>query len=150
MKMKLNKGGFNALPRGWYTFKVVEVDDSKYSKFGKLAIKLQTADGREHVETFTLTKPNGEVNEGAINAFSYFAHTCLNDFQVEDFDTDEMSVTSSGPRSFTRRATRSTRRPVNRTSMSISATKNRRSASRMATAMRATTISMIWTTSNDP
>lgn len=90
MRIKLNKGGFNALPKGWYTFKVIEVDDSKYSKFGKLAIKLQTADGREHVETFTLTKPNGEVNEGAINALSYFAHTCLNDFQVEDFDTDEL------------------------------------------------------------
>lgn len=90
MKMKLNKGGFQLMPEGTYVFKVVEVDDSKYAKYGKLAITLQTADGRRHIETFTLTNSNGEVNEGAINAFSYFAHTCLNDFQVEDFDTEDL------------------------------------------------------------
>lgn len=90
MKMKLSKGGFQLMPQGTYVFKVVKVDESKYEKFGKLAITLQTADGRQHVETYTLTKDNGEVNEGAINAFSYFAHTCLNDFQVEDFDTRDL------------------------------------------------------------
>lgn len=90
MKMKLNKGGFLLMPEGTYIFKVVKVDDSKYDKFGKLSITLQTADGRQHTETFTLTKSNGEVNEGAVNAFSYFAHVCLNDFQVEDFDTEDL------------------------------------------------------------
>lgn len=90
MKMKLNKGGFYIMPEGTYVFKVVEVDESKYEKFGKLSITLQTKDGRKHVETFTFTKSNGEVNEGAVNAFSYFAHVCLNNFDVEDFDTEDL------------------------------------------------------------
>ena len=90
MKMKLSKGGFQLMPEGTYVFKVVKVDESKYEKFGKLSITLQTADGRQHTETFSLTRDNGEVNEGAINAFSYFAHVCLNDFTIEDFDTRDL------------------------------------------------------------
>ena len=90
MKMKLNKGGFQLIPEGTYIFKVIDVDTSKYDKFGKLAILLQTKDGRQHTETFTLTNAQGDVNEGAVKAFSYFAHVCLNDFQVEDFDTNDL------------------------------------------------------------
>ena len=62
-KMKLSESAFSLIPEGVTTFKVVEVDDTKYEDFGKLAVKLQTAKGETHVENFTLVDNNGEVKE---------------------------------------------------------------------------------------
>ena len=89
-KMKLSESGFTMIPEGTHTFKVMEVDDSKYEDFGKLAVKLQTADGKTHTEMFSLTKTNGELNEGALKAWSYFARTCLNNFQADEIDTQDI------------------------------------------------------------
>lgn len=89
-KMKLSESGFSMIPEGSTTFKVMEVDDSKYEDFGKLAVKLQTAKGETHVETFTLIKPNGDLNEGALKAWSYFARVCLNNFQADEIDTQDI------------------------------------------------------------
>lgn len=88
-KMKLSESTFTLIPEGVTVFKVMEVDDSKYDDFGKLAVKLQTAKGETHTETFTLIKANGEINEGALKAWSYFARTCLNNFQVDEIDTQD-------------------------------------------------------------
>lgn len=89
-KIKLSQGGFTLIPEGTTTFKVVEVDDSKYEDFGKLEVKLQTKDGKTHSERFALTKNNGEINEGALKAWSYFAKTCLNNFQADEIDTQDI------------------------------------------------------------
>ena len=89
-KMRLAESTFTLIPEGSTIFKVVEVDDSKYSDFGKLAVKLETAKGEKHTETFTLTNKKGEVNEGALKAWSYFARTCLGDFSVEEIDTQDI------------------------------------------------------------
>ena len=89
-KMKLSEGGFSLIPEGTTIFKVVEVDDSKYEDFGKLAVKLQTAKGETHTENFSLVKANGELNEGALKAWSYFARTCLNNFQADEIDTQDI------------------------------------------------------------
>ena len=89
-KMKLSEGGFKVIPEGTTIFKVVGVDDSKYEDFGKLAVKLQTAKGETHTETFTLVKANGDLNEGALKAWSYFARTCLNNFQADEIDTQDI------------------------------------------------------------
>ena len=89
-KMKLSEGGFSLIPEGSTIFKVVEVDDSKYEDFGKLAVKLQTAKGETHTETFSLIKKGGELNEGALKAWSYFARVCLNNFQVDEIDTQDI------------------------------------------------------------
>lgn len=89
-KMKLSESGFSLIPEGSTIFKVVEVDDSKYDDFGKLAVKLQTAKGETHVETFTLVKANGELNEGALKAWSYFARVCLNNFRADEIDTQDI------------------------------------------------------------
>ena len=89
-KMKLSEGGFSIIPEGVTTFKVVEVDDSKYEDFGKLAVKLQTADGKTHTERFSLIKKGGELNEGALKAWSYFARTCLNNYQADEIDTQDI------------------------------------------------------------
>lgn len=89
-KMKLSEGGFSLIPEGSTIFKVVEVDDSKYEDFGKIAVKLQTAKGETHTENFTLIKANGDLNEGALKAWSYFARVCLNNFQADEIDTQDI------------------------------------------------------------
>lgn len=89
-KMKLSEGGFTLIPEGVTIFKVMEVDDSKYEDFGKLVVKLQTAKGETHNETFSLTKNSGELNEGALKAWSYFARTCLGNYQAEEIDTQDI------------------------------------------------------------
>ena len=78
------------IPEGTHIFKVMEVNDEKYEDFGKLSVKLQTAKGETHVENFTLSKSNGEINEGALKAWSYFARTCLNNFQADEIDTQDI------------------------------------------------------------
>ena len=88
--IKLSSGGFSLIPEGLTTFKVTEVDDSKYEDFGKIDVKLQTKDGKSHSERFGLTKKDGEINEGALKAWSYFAKTCLNNFSVEEIDTQDI------------------------------------------------------------
>ena len=89
-KMKLSESTFTLIPEGTAIFKVVEVDDSKYEDFGKIAVKLQTAKGETHTETFTLVKKSGELNEGALKAWSYFARVCLNNFQADEIDTQDI------------------------------------------------------------
>ena len=89
-KMKLSESTFTLIPEGITTFKVMEVDDSKYEDFGKISVKLQTAKGETHTENFTLQTQKGEVNEGALKAWSYFARTCLNNFQADEIDTQDI------------------------------------------------------------
>ena len=89
-KMKLSESTFSLIPEGIHTFKVMEVDDSKYEDFGKLEVKLQTAKGEKHTERFTLLKANGNLNEGALKAWSYFARTCLNNFNADEIDTQDI------------------------------------------------------------
>ena len=89
-KITLSGVAFKLIPEGNHIFKVVEVDDTKYEDFGKLAVKLQTAKGETHTENFTIIKANGELNEGALKAWSYFARTCLNNFQADEIDTQDI------------------------------------------------------------
>ena len=82
--------GFTLIPEGFHVFKVVDVDMSKYDDFGKIEVKLETANGQKHTERFSLLNAKGEVNEGALNAFSYFSRTVLNDYKAEDIDPAEL------------------------------------------------------------
>lgn len=92
-KVKLAEGGFSLIPEGVTVFKVTKVDDSKYEKFGKLVVTLQTKEGKTHNETFTLmknVKGKMEINEGALRAWSYFARVCLNNFSADEIDTQDI------------------------------------------------------------
>ena len=82
--------GFTLIPEGFHVFKVVDVDMSKYDEFGKIEVKMETANGQKHSERFSLLNAKGEVNEGALNAFSYFSRTVLNDYKAEDIDPAEL------------------------------------------------------------
>ena len=87
-KIKLSEGGFTLIPEGVTTFKIVGVDYKE--DYGKMAIQLQTKNGAKHTETFTLLDNKGEVNEGALKAFSYFAKTALNNFELDEIDEQDL------------------------------------------------------------
>lgn len=89
-KIKLSESAFKLIPEGVTTFKVTKVDDSKYEDFGKIEVTLQTAKGETHTERFGIINASGELNEGALKAWSYFARTCLNNFQADEIDTQDI------------------------------------------------------------
>lgn len=87
-KIKLSEGGFTLIPEGVTTFKIVGVEYKE--DFGKMKVQLQTKNGTKHTEQFTLLDNKGEINEGAIKAFSYFAKTALNNFELDEIDEQDL------------------------------------------------------------
>ena len=87
-KLKLSETGFTLIPEGVTTFKIVEVEYKE--DFGKMKITLQTQSGAKHVETFSLLTEKGEINDGALRAFSYFAKTALNNFGLDEIDDQDL------------------------------------------------------------
>lgn len=80
--------GFTVIPEGEYVFRI---DDVSYDEaWGKLEVKMSTSDGAKHTERFSLKNNDDEPNEKAMSAFSYFAKTAMNDFQMEDVDPMDM------------------------------------------------------------
>lgn len=80
--------GFVLIPEGTYVFRIY---DAHYDEeFGKIEIKLVNAAGMTHTERFSLKNKDDSYNEGAMNAFSYFAKTAMNDFGMEDVDPVEL------------------------------------------------------------
>lgn len=49
-----------------------------------------TKDGKKHTEKFSLLTKNGEVNERAVNVFSSFAKTALNNFSLDEIDHEDL------------------------------------------------------------
>jgi predicted cupin superfamily sugar epimerase len=87
-KIKLSEGGFSLIPEGVHTFKITEVEYKEH--FGKMKVTMQTKDGKKHTEQFSLLTQKGEVNEGAVKAFSYFAKTALNNFNLDEIDDQDL------------------------------------------------------------
>lgn len=80
--------GFTLIPEGTYVFRIY---DATYDEeFGKIEVKLVTAQGMTHTERFFIKNRDDTFNEGAMNAFSYFAKTAMNDFTLEDIDPEEL------------------------------------------------------------
>lgn len=80
--------GFSLIPEGTYVFRIYDVAYDE--TFGKITVKLVNAKGMTHTERFQIKDSKGEANEKALNAFSYFAKTALNDFSLEYVDPDEL------------------------------------------------------------
>lgn len=87
-KIKLSENGFQLIPEGVTIFKITGVEYKE--DFGKMKVELQTKSGQKHFENFSLMTKNGEVNEGALKAFSYFAKTALNNFQLDEIDETDL------------------------------------------------------------
>ena len=87
-RIGLSESTFTLIPEGYHIFKIVEVNYNE--DFGKMEIKVQTKDGMKHTERFTLIKKNGESNEGALKAFSYFARVALNNYNLDAIDHEDL------------------------------------------------------------
>lgn len=87
-KIKLTEGGFTLIPEGVTTFQIYEVEYNE--DFGKMKVHLATKSGAKHTETFSLLNKKGEVNEGALKAFSYFAKTALNNYELDEIDEQDL------------------------------------------------------------
>ena len=87
-KIKLAEGGFSLIPEGTTTFKIVGVEYKE--DFGKMKVEMQTKSGQKHFENFSLLTNSGEVNEGALRAFSYFAKTALNNYSLDEIDEQDL------------------------------------------------------------
>lgn len=79
--------GFTLLPEGEHIFRIFGVEYKE--DFGNLTVHLINAQGMVHKETFHLKNGN-KPNEGAMNAFSFFAKTAMNDYTMEDIDPDQL------------------------------------------------------------
>lgn len=88
MTIKLSNSTFTIIPEGEHIFKVEDVEYDK--DFGTMEIYLITENGMKHKERFNLIGNNGEVNQGALNAFSYTARVLMNDFSLKEIDHQEL------------------------------------------------------------
>lgn len=70
--------GFTLIPEGRTVFLITGCEYKE--KFGKIEVSLETKNKQKHKERFDITK------EGGLNAFSFFAKTALNDFNLEEID----------------------------------------------------------------
>ena len=78
--------GFSLIPEGTYVFRITNVEYDE--KFGKLVIDLKTKDGLTYRERYGLLKDNGQVNEGALNSFSFFARAALG--EVDEIEPESL------------------------------------------------------------
>ena len=81
-------GGFQIMPEGEQVLKITAAEYDE--DFGKAIFTLATSKGATCREQFSLLKQDGSPNEKALGAFSFFAKTALNDFDIEDVDPVEL------------------------------------------------------------
>jgi len=87
MRIPLRRA-FQIIPEGEHVFYIESVDADE--KFGKLKVNMVTKEGLKHTERFSLLDNKGNWNDGALNAFSYFAQTATNQYGAEDIDPVEL------------------------------------------------------------
>lgn len=76
--------GFTIIPEGKYVFRIYDVTYDE--DFGRIEVKLVNAQGLTHTERFSIKDSDDSFNEGALNAFSYFSKTALNQYDMDDID----------------------------------------------------------------
>ena len=81
-------GGFQIMPEGEHVLKITAAEYDE--DFGKAIFTLTNAKGQTCQERFSLLNQDGGPNEKALGAFSFFAKTALNDFDIEDVDPEEL------------------------------------------------------------
>lgn len=84
----MTKTSFTVIPEGDYVFEITKVDYNE--DFGKLTITMKTENNQYHTERFSLMNASGEMNEKACAAFSFFAKTVMNDFEIEEIDPETL------------------------------------------------------------
>ena len=81
-------GGFQVMPEG---VQVLKITKAEYDEdFGKAIFTLTNANGQTCQERFSLLNNDNTPNEKAMNAFSFFAKTAMNNFDLVDIDPVEL------------------------------------------------------------
>ena len=81
-------GGFQIMPEGEQVLKITKAEYDE--DFGKAIFTLTNVKGQTCQERFSLLNNDNTPNEKALNAFSFFAKTAMNDFDMEDVDPVEL------------------------------------------------------------
>ena len=81
--LKLSQG-FTSLPDGEQTLYITGVDYDE--KWGKIEVHCINASGIKHSERYRIYNDKGEINETALNLFSWLARTVLGDEAGEEID----------------------------------------------------------------
>ena len=80
--------GFQRIPEGEQVLKITKAEYDE--DFGKVTFTLENAKGLSCQERFSLLNQDGNPNEKALGAFSFFAKTAMNDFDLVDVDPVEL------------------------------------------------------------
>ena len=81
-------GGFQVMPEG---VQVLKITKAEYDEdFGKATFTLTNVKGQTCLERFSLLNNDNTPNEKAMNAFSFFAKTAMNNFDLVDIDPVEL------------------------------------------------------------
>ena len=81
-------GGFQVMPEGEQVLKITKAEYDE--DFGKAIFTLTNVKGQTCQERFSLLNQDNTPNEKALGAFSFFAKTALNNFDIEDVDPVEL------------------------------------------------------------
>ena len=81
-------GGFQTMSEGEQVLKITKAEYDE--DFGKVFITLENAKGQTCLERFSLLNNDNTPNEKAMGAFSFFAKTAMNDFDLVDVDPVEL------------------------------------------------------------
>ena len=81
-------GGFQIMPEGEQVLKITKAEYDE--DFGKVVFTLTNAKGQTCLERFSLLNQDNTPNEKALGAFSFFAKTAMNNFDLEDVDPVEL------------------------------------------------------------
>ena len=81
-------GGFQIMPEGEQVLKITAAEYDE--DFGKAIFTLANAKGQTCHERFGLLNQDNTPNEKALNAFSFFAKTAMNNFDLVDIDPVEL------------------------------------------------------------
>ena len=81
-------GGFTPMEEGTQILRIYGVEYKE--QFGNLTIYMVNAKGQTMRETFRFKGKDKKPNEGAMNAFSYFAKTAMDDFSMDDVDPQDL------------------------------------------------------------
>lgn len=81
-------GGFQIMPEGEQVLKITKAEYDE--DFGKAIFTLENAKGQTCLERFSLLNQDNTPNEKTLIAFSFFAKTAMNNFDLEDVDPVEL------------------------------------------------------------
>ena len=87
-RIPMTGGNYQQIPEGEQVLKVTKAEYD--AEFGKIIITLQNVKGLTCQERFSILNQDNTPNEKALNAFSFFAKTVMNNFEMEDVDPEEL------------------------------------------------------------